>query len=949
MGRAAIERLECRALLAALGSLSPLSDTFKLHSDPSASKRIYLDFNGQTVSGTLWNDQNGGQAFTLAAYSFEGDTASFTNNELDRIQRIWARVAEDFAPFEVDVTTEEPPTNDLINSGGTDSRWGVRVIVGGTFAPQASHGGVAFPGSFNWDTDTPALVFEDNLNDGEEKSTADAISHEVGHTLGLAHDGRTNAMEEYYSGHGSGATGWAPIMGVGYYSMLTQWSQGEYPDASNPEDDLAIITTMNGFGYRQDDFGDSDLNAFEIKGVAAGSQVTIDQQGLIEQRTDVDYFALDMGDGQVTLNISGGPVDSNLDILAELYDSNGTLVASSNPADQLTATISYTSTTGTYYLKIDGVGYNDPQSAGYSDYGSLGQYRITGSIPNPTVIKDQTLPDVDEYTPVGTSVGTVATLDPIGGRVLTFSIIGGNVDGAFAIDSATGEITVANPYAIDWELRQSFQLTVQVDAIGIPSRVDTAKVTINVIDTTTFRLINGVLTVKATRFADQITVSNVGGIIQLTDGNNVVNTQIPLASVTSIRLLGLAGDDTLQLDRSLGSGLSNTILGGNGNDVLIGSLGRDTLNGELGVDTASYFQAGTAVTVNLALTGVQNTGGAGPDILTSIENLIGSDFADVLTGNQLNNLLRGGSGNDTLNGGSGNDQLEGQAGIDQLLGADGNDLLLFDSLDSLINGAGGIDTARLLKPTGPLTFNLTSTKIDVLDVSQSTFANILNASGASWPVTILGGDGNDTITGGNGNDSLLGGGGADSLLGNKGNDLLNFDNLDSILGGAGTDSAVISGATGGVNLNLVRSAIETVNALGSTFANTFDASGANWIVNIVGGLGMDTIYGGNKSDRLFGSDGDDTIFGNGGNDILNGGDGIDTVSYANALAAVQVYLAGGYATGGGGNDSLAGIENLVGSLFSDILVGDDAINQIFGGGGLDDILGGGGLDSLFFF
>lgn len=944
-GRTAVSGLECRTLLAAL---YPLTETFKLHSLPSATKTIYLDFNGQTVSGTVWNDQVGGASFTLAAYSFEGDTTSFTNNELERIQNIWARVAEDFAPFNVNVSTEEPPLEDLKNTGGTDDRWGVRVIVGGTFAPEAAHGGVAHIGSFNWDSDTPALVFEDNMNDGEEKSTAEAISHEVGHTLGLNHDGRINPMEEYYTGHGAGATSWGPIMGVGYYTMLTQWSQGEYTSATNPEDDLAIISTMNGFGYRADDFGDSDLNAFKITGNAVGSFVDLTHKGIIEQNTDVDFFQLDVGDGQVNLTITGGPVDTNLDILAEVYDSNGNLVAWSNPLDDVTALISFTATTGNYYLKIDGVGVGDPLGSGYSDYGSLGQYQITGSIPNPTVIKDQALPNVDEYSPAGTSVGTLTTFDPITGRTLAFSIIDGNTDGAFAIDSVTGEITVANPYALDWELSPKFELTVQVNVTGTPSRIDTAKVTIEINDVTTFRLINGVLTVKATRFADRVTVFNTGGIIQIDDGVQLIDTQIPLASVTAIRFLGLAGDDTLQLDKTLGAGLQNTILGGNGNDLLIGSLGRDTLDGDLGIDTASYFQATSGVNVSLLLATPQSTGGAGIDTLIAIENLIGSDHGDNLIGNALNNRIEGGAGNDTLNGGAGDDELNGEADADQLLGSDGNDLLLFDNLDTAVNGAGGIDTARILAPTGPLNFTLIPGKLEVLDVRQSTFANILSASGASWGVTIQGGNGNDTITGGNGNDSLLGGGGSDLINGGKGNDVLTIDNFDSVNGGAGTDAVVISGATGGIQLNLVTAAIEVVNATASTFSNRFDATGAGWAVNISGGSGPDTIFGGKKNDRLFGAGGDDTIIGNAGNDTLLGGDGIDTVSYATATAKVIVNLAAGTATGGAGSDSLSGFENLTGSIFNDTLFGSSGPNIIRSGGGIDIIQGNGGLDTILF-
>ena len=221
-----------------MGSLQPagypLEETFLLHSNPEASKIVYLDFDGHTA---LYN---------TPAYSFEGDS-SHSDAEKQRIQNIWERVSEDFLPFNIDVTTEEPELAALINSGGSDDEWGVRVAIGGTSHDwqNPNQGGVANMHSFTDDADNPCYVFPDNLINGSEKLTAECISHEVGHTLGLHHDG--NSTEVYYWGHGGGANGWAPIMGASYTRNLTQWSLGEYPDANNAEDDLAIITDANGF------------------------------------------------------------------------------------------------------------------------------------------------------------------------------------------------------------------------------------------------------------------------------------------------------------------------------------------------------------------------------------------------------------------------------------------------------------------------------------------------------------------------------------------------------------------------------------------------------------------------------------------------------------------------------------------------------------------------------
>ena len=308
---------------------------------------------------------------------------------------MWRRVAECFSPFNVDVTTQAPPAGDLINSGAGDTRWGIRVLIGTTTpSPAPGAGGVAFLDSFSDSVDTPCFCFPASLGN-VSKYIADCAIHEVGHTLGLLHDGRLSPAEEYYLGQGTGLTSWAPHMGAGYYSNLVQWSQGEYLSANNQEDDLAIITTRNGFSYLPDDYANDRTAAVAIDGArgtgTSANIFNIAQTGVITTRTDSDWFKLTTGNGTLTVAATGGVANTMLDIQMDLYSSSGALIASSNPTDQLTASISRSVTAGIYYIKIDGVGNGQVLGTGYSDYSSIGTYNLAGSFVAPPTFTASTV------------------------------------------------------------------------------------------------------------------------------------------------------------------------------------------------------------------------------------------------------------------------------------------------------------------------------------------------------------------------------------------------------------------------------------------------------------------------------------------------------------------------------------------------------------------------------
>jgi hypothetical protein len=423
-------------------STLPLMDlawTFQLHSSPSASKVIYLDFDGHTTTGTSWNASMGA-SFYSPAYDIDGNPASFSKEELSRIQQIWQRVAADYAPFNVDVTTQAPPTDWLMRSGSTDPNYGMRVVIT-SFGPSSSTaGGIARINTFTASTDTPCFVYNKSLT-----GVAEAISHEVGHTLGLSHDGTSTGS--YYYGHGSGETSWAPIMGVGYNKNVTQFDNGTYYGSNNKSstanygrgpNDLAVITGYNGFGYQPDVVGNGIATATPL--VITGGQVA--QFGRIETALDSDYYSFALQttgslnlkfdpywyrafvdrDGlwggsslEYTAPVSDGNTatpyadsGTNLDLAVSLFSDSGTLLGSVNGPGLATSLNWSNLTAGGYVIRLDGVGSGNPTinpPTGYSDYGSIGNYFISGTIIGAAAVTTQlsTTTTTTTSTPLTTS------------------------------------------------------------------------------------------------------------------------------------------------------------------------------------------------------------------------------------------------------------------------------------------------------------------------------------------------------------------------------------------------------------------------------------------------------------------------------------------------------------------------------------------------------------------
>jgi hypothetical protein len=354
------------------------ANVFDLHSRPTSSRVIYLDFDGHSAADPAWASI-GFPSIVSAPFDIDGIPTSFSAAEQSLIYEVWQRVAEDYRPFDVNITTRDPGVGGIRRTSNVDAAYGQRVVITPSNFAGSSVIGVALLDVFGSDADHAAYAFTDVAYKQTAKTMAEAVSHEAGHTFGLSHDGGS-VSPNYYDGHGA----WAPIMGrpIDPTRPVTQWSRGEYAGANNFEDDLGIIGNGKppspGAGFVPDDHSNTAAAPTVVpsNGVATG---TIGSTG------DRDVFAVDVLDGALSVQLrppSGQASWSNLAASVTIRNSLGNVIASGGPGvpSGWTVNLAPSVLAGRYTIEVEPVGWLTA-STGFTAYASLGAYEVAINAP----------------------------------------------------------------------------------------------------------------------------------------------------------------------------------------------------------------------------------------------------------------------------------------------------------------------------------------------------------------------------------------------------------------------------------------------------------------------------------------------------------------------------------------------------------------------------------------
>ena len=394
-------------------------------SNSAAAATLYLDFDGHFES--KWGDYSNA---VTPVFSMDADTTAFSSNELAAIKEVWQRVAEDFAPFNINVTTVDP--------GNFANGKALRVAIGGSGLDWYHEpiGGVSNFDSFTNSLPNTVYVFNSQSSAVPARLIADIASQEVGHAFGLYHQSVVDANGNLVSEYARGTNEKSPIMGLNYDSQRTTWWNGttsrHFYDNYMVQDDMSVIASAkNTFGYRPDDFGSSTQNAYSMGQLSSYGPIS-SVSGIIGATSDADWFQFNvMTNGRLSLQANVAQVGANLDAKLSLFRLehhlvNGKVVysqipvATSDPATSLNASLSANVTPGSYFAIV----------GSHGEYGDVGQYTLKGSFSQPLVI--------DPNLVVNATLTTISSLAPTNSIVVQPTLVArSSVTGSAQLLAAT--------------------------------------------------------------------------------------------------------------------------------------------------------------------------------------------------------------------------------------------------------------------------------------------------------------------------------------------------------------------------------------------------------------------------------------------------------------------------------------------------------------------------------
>jgi len=390
-----------------------------LDSKPGAKATLYLNFTGNYTNDWWYTNANGSQThyrnISTPAFDMDGDPTKFSTQEQSSIREIFARVAEDYSPFNINVSTHY--------YGAFGDKQALQVAIGGRpsdWLGGGSSGIAPIGGFFNADPNL-VFVFAGDIvwwanNGGQdwegraldiETATATTISHEAGHGFGLRHHAEYDSHGVKTNDYAKGTSEWTPIMGNNLSSDRSIWVYAaDDRGVSSMQDDVAILGgTKNGFGFRTDDHSSIPLLASAMQTNWSASIFTpaYSAKGIIETGLDKDMFKFTVSaTSPVKVQLDPAQYGPNLRAKLELMKGT-TVIATAAPATTASQrSIITTLGPGAYYIRV-------------STYGSseLGQYSVgvfftwsNGTLATAAALSPTTTATLAKYSGVLTMGGT---------------------------------------------------------------------------------------------------------------------------------------------------------------------------------------------------------------------------------------------------------------------------------------------------------------------------------------------------------------------------------------------------------------------------------------------------------------------------------------------------------------------------------------------------------------